>query len=116
MTSAVLPPQTIAVVTGGAMGIGAAVVHHMATAGHAVIIADRDTQAAQQTAHVLVDKGCVVSVVGMDVGLPESIAAGFEDIQQRAGRCDILVNSAGVATVSPFLDRSEEHTSELQSH
>ncbi|MSQ66128.1 MAG: SDR family oxidoreductase [Limnohabitans sp.] len=94
----------IAVVTGGAMGIGGAVAQHLAASGHRVIIADRDRQAADHTAAALTAQGHQVSAVTMDVSEPASIASAFAQIEQLAARCDILVNSAGVATVAPFID------------
>lgn len=40
----------------------------------------------------------------MDVGNPESIAEGFAAIARDAGRSDVLVNCAGIATMLPFID------------
>jgi len=94
----------VAVVTGGAMGIGAASAQRLAELGHQVFIADRDYPSAQDTADKLCLLGHRVNAVMMDVSSPESIADAFEHIAQKAGRCDILVNSAGVATVAPFVD------------
>ena len=104
MTNTASDRSRVAVVTGGAMGIGAAVVQHLAGLGHTVIIADRDTQTAEQTASRLLAQGMKVSAVHMDVGLPDSIASAFETIAHTHGACDILVNSAGVATVAAFMD------------
>ncbi len=96
--------QRVAVITGGAMGIGGAAAQHLAAAGHRVIIADRDKAAADQTVAALRAQGHQADAVSVDVGLPASIEAAFKQIDTLAGRCDILVNSAGVATVSSFLD------------
>ncbi len=94
----------VAVVTGGAMGIGGAAAQHLAASGHRVIIADRDRPAADRTVAALVALGHQADAVTMDVSSPASIATAFAEIEQLAGRCDILVNSAGVATVASFLD------------
>ncbi len=94
----------VAVVTGGAMGIGGAAAQHLAASGHRVIIADRDRQAADRTVAALVALGHQADAVTMDVSEPASIATAFAEIEQLAVRCDILVNSAGVATVASFLD------------
>ena len=94
----------VAVITGGAMGIGGAAALHLAASGHRVIIADRDRQAADLTVAALTAQGHQAYAVTMDVSEPASIASGFAHIEQLAGRCDILVNSAGVATVAAFLD------------
>ena len=45
-----------------------------------------------------------VSAVQMDVGKPESIAAAFASIGKEYGRCDVLVNGAGIAKLVPFID------------
>jgi len=55
--------QRVAVVTGGAMGIGGESVAQLARTGHHVVIADRDTAAAKQTADQLAQEGCSVSTV-----------------------------------------------------
>ena len=104
MTRDASTPQRVVVVTGGAMGIGAAVVKRLAVLGHRVFIADRDVEAARLTADHLCSQGYEVKTVAMDVSDSSSITHAFTDIERLAGRCDILVNSAGIATVSSFLE------------
>lgn len=101
--------QRVAVVTGGAMGIGGESVAQLAQNGHHVVIADRDTTAALQTADHLTQQGYSVSTVEIDVGKSASITAAFASVQKQFGRCDVLVNSAGVAKVYPFLDYPLDH-------
>ena len=101
--------QRVAVVTGGAMGIGGESVAQLAITGHHVVIADRDTAAATQTAEQLAQEGLSVSTVEIDVGKAESVAAAFANIQKDFGRCDVLVNSAGLAKVYPFLEYPLDH-------
>ncbi len=96
--------ERVAVVTGGAMGIGGDVVERLAQAGHRVIIADRDTDASAAMSNRLQAQGLRVSVVNMDVGDAATVAAAFDSVARQHGRCDILVNCAGVATVAPFVD------------
>ena len=95
--------RKVAVVTGGAMGIGASAAHQLAMQGHHVWIADRDVKAGTETAANLQTQGYTAQAIEMDVGEAESVAVAFEFIHQAVGRCDILVNSAGVATVADFL-------------
>lgn len=102
-TTDVIQPK-VAVVTGGAMGIGAAVAHQLAMQGHQVWIADRDIDAATQTTATLNAQGYAAHAIEMDVGEAESVAIAFEFIRQTAQRCDILVNSSGVASVADFLN------------
>ncbi len=108
VTNANSTSPRVAVVTGGAMGIGEAVAQRLAGLGHHVFIADRNQPAAEATAERLRADGHHVSAVSMDVGQAASITAAFAYIEAAAGRCDMLVNSAGVATVAPFIDFSLE--------
>ena len=96
--------RRVALVTGGAMGIGAAVCERLAAAGHQVLVADLNTEAAEATALRLREAGGQAVALAMDVGRPESVAQAFDHVERTYGRCDILVNCAGIAKVFPFLD------------
>ena len=96
--------RRVALVTGGAMGIGAAVCERLAAAGHQVLVADLNTEAAEATALRLREAGGQAVALAMDVGRPESISQAFDHVERTYGRCDILVNCAGIAKVFPFLD------------
>ncbi|MFT3957353.1 MAG: SDR family oxidoreductase [Piscinibacter sp.] len=94
----------VTVVTGGAMGIGAEVCTRLAAAGHAVWVADRDLAAAEATAQALRDSGADVRALPLDVADAASVAQAFAQVDEVHGRCDVLVNCAGIAKVFPFLD------------
>lgn len=94
----------VALVTGGAVGIGAAVCEQLAGAGMAVIVADLDTDKAEATAAHLRARGAAGQALHVDVGRAESVAAAFEQVRERFGRCDVLVNNAGIAKTFPFLE------------
>jgi 3-oxoacyl-[acyl-carrier protein] reductase len=94
----------VAVVTGGAMGIGAETAEQLARRGYHVILADLNQDSANETAARLKEQDLLASAVQMDVGKPESIAAAFELIAKTHGRCDVLVNGAGIAKLVPFID------------
>lgn len=94
----------VAVVTGGAMGIGAEVCRRLGAAGFIVVVADRDQPAAEATAAQLRAEGAAAEAQAIDVGDTASIDSAFADIERRHGRCDVLVNSAGIAKVYPFLE------------
>lgn len=96
--------QRVAVVTGGAMGIGATICQQLAKSGFTVVVADLDATAATGMAGKLASEGHMAEAVQMDVGQPESVADGFSRISGQHGRCDVLVNCAGIAKVFPFLD------------
>jgi NAD(P)-dependent dehydrogenase (short-subunit alcohol dehydrogenase family) len=93
----------VAVVTGGASGIGATVVGLLADQGMTVVIADINGEAAERAAAVLRESGHQAAALQMDVGSPASIEQGFATLRADYGRCDVLVNSAGIAKVIPFL-------------
>ncbi|OZI77720.1 SDR family NAD(P)-dependent oxidoreductase [Bordetella genomosp. 12] len=90
----------VAVVTGGAHGIGAAIAAQLDALGHHVIIADLDTAAASQAAAGLRN----ASAHSLDAGDPDSIRRLFDSVRTRHGRCDILVNNAGIAHPGRFED------------
>lgn len=96
--------QRIAFVTGGAMGIGATTCRVLAAAGMRVIVADRNTPAAEETAAALTAEGHAAEALHIDVGDPKSVTRAFSELDNRYGRCDVLVNSAGVAKLFPFLE------------
>lgn len=86
----------VAVVTGGAMGLGFAFSRALAKQGLQVIIADisdRATAVAEQ----LSEHGLMVRAVHLDVSQESSWQALVDDIRDHEGRLDVLVNNAGIA-------------------
>ena len=94
----------VALVTGAAMGIGEAIADALAADGLTVIISDINGDAAEATAARLRAAGLKAESVVLDVGNPESIASGFAELARRHGRCDVVVNNAGIAKTYPFVD------------
>lgn len=99
----------VAVVTGGAMGIGEEVCRRLGAAGFVVVVADRDQPAAEKTAAELRAGGAAAEAQAIDVGDAASVDRAFAAIEQRHGRCDVLVNSAGIAKVYPFLEFPDDN-------
>ena len=87
----------VAVVTGGASGIGRAVVEAFDRAGSTAVVLDRAVEAAQD----LVDAGQAAAAVGCDVTDEGSVASAVQNVVARFGRIDVLVNSAGLAILGP---------------
>ena len=96
--------EKVAFVTGGAVGIGGAVCERLAQDGMTVIVADIDVEKASATAERIRGADGRAVAQQLDVGSPESIARAFEQVSREYGRCDVLVNSAGIAKVFPFLE------------
>ena len=85
-----------AVVTGGAQGIGRAVVERFLASGAAVAIWDRDRALAEKTASELKSKGKVVAVT-VDVTRLTDVERACDETLKALGGIDILVNNAGIA-------------------
>ena len=94
----------IAVVTGAAMGIGAAIAEQLARDGMTVLVSDVNLQGAEKTAQGFRDAGMLAAALQMDVGAADSISAAFASIDAKYGRCDVLVNNAGIAKTFPFIE------------
>ena len=100
----------VALVTGGASGIGLAVVEALAEAGAAVTIADLAEPAIAAASARLAAKGYQVHGVVMDVTDSARVTAVADDLAARAGRIDILVNNAGIArSETAAEDVTDEH-------
>lgn len=96
--------QRVALITGAAKGIGAAVADQLAQQGMHVLIGDIDEAQAKEKADALIGAGRTATPLRIDVGDPASVAAAFENIDRRCGRCDIVVNNAGIAKTFAFVD------------
>jgi NAD(P)-dependent dehydrogenase (short-subunit alcohol dehydrogenase family) len=83
----------VALVTGGARGIGAAIARAMAGQGARVALLDRDGAEAEKTAATLAPTGVAFAC---DVAVEEDVGAAIQALVDRWGGLDILVNNAGV--------------------
>ncbi len=91
----------VAVITGGARGIGRATSELFAAAGARVVIADRDQAEAAQAAKAI---GKGAEAHALDVTNEAAVEAFFADVVKRAGRLDVLVNNAGTSIRKPTLE------------
>jgi len=91
----------VALVTGGASGIGAAIVDTFVAKGARVAVVDLDGDAAAKKA---AEHGGLASGYGCDVTDPSAVDAAVDAVLAEYGRIDILVNCAGVAILAPAED------------
>ena len=88
--------RRVAVVTGGARGIGAATARRLAADGLAVAVLDRDGTGAKATAEVLVAGGARALGVAVDVADADAVATAVDQVVTELGAPTVLVNNAGV--------------------
>ncbi len=104
---------TVAVVTGGAGGIGGAISDALATAGARVVIADVDAALANERVAAIRDRGGAAESVVTDVRDAEQVQALADRILGE-GPVDVLVNNVGhYLRAIPFLASDEEHWAAL---
>ncbi|MDX1733876.1 MAG: SDR family NAD(P)-dependent oxidoreductase [Halioglobus sp.] len=89
----------VAVVTGGASGIGRSLVKELLAAGAKVVVADVEQSALDRVTAEFSDAGEISGVV-TDVSSPESVEALAEAVYSAHGACHLLFNNAGVAAPS----------------
>jgi 3-oxoacyl-[acyl-carrier protein] reductase len=88
--------ERVAIVTGAAKGIGAAIAERLAREGATVAIADVDEAGAGRESDRITAAGGQAFALRVDVSDPTSTRAMVETVVERAGRLDILVNNAGI--------------------
>src|SRR5437867_1262241 len=96
--------ERVAMVTGGARGIGRAIALALAADGREVAVCDLLEDEAAETAAALGDRALSVA---LDVTDPGSVAAAVERVQRDLGPVDVLVNNAGWDEARPFLETDE---------
>lgn len=94
----------VAIVTGAAGGIGAAIAAELAAAGAAVGLLDRDADGAVKVAEALRTTGAKAFSTGCDTTDETSIAAAFAATRAALGPATVLVNNAGILRPGPLAD------------
>lgn len=98
----------VALVTGGAQGIGKGISEALGAAGFRVAVADLNIEAAEKTAAEITANGGEAIGVQVDVTSTESVAAAVQAVTDQLGPVEVAVNNAGWDDFMPFLKTTEE--------
>jgi NAD(P)-dependent dehydrogenase (short-subunit alcohol dehydrogenase family) len=98
----------VAIITGGASGLGEAMAHGLAQSGATVVIADRNREAAEAVAESVQGRGYDLHPFEVDVTSKDELVAMVAEVARTHGSVDILVNSAGTAARYPAEDYPED--------
>src|SRR4051794_21452089 len=95
--------QRVALVTGGAIRVGATIVRTLATRGYDVAIhANTSLDRAEELARELSDAGHSAAVFGADLRDEDAMRAMIDRARRHFGRLDVLVNSAAIWSPTPM--------------
>jgi 2-hydroxycyclohexanecarboxyl-CoA dehydrogenase len=98
----------VALVTGGAQGIGRGIATALAAQGFQVAIADMNLETAIQTAKDIGESGGKAIAVEVNVTDTASVQAAVRAVEQEAGPVEVVVNNAGWDDFMPFIKTTEE--------
>jgi 2-hydroxycyclohexanecarboxyl-CoA dehydrogenase len=98
----------VAVVTGGASGMGEAICHELGARGHQVAVLDINAQAAQRVSDELKAKGITALGLVADVSDRGAVEEAFAKVRTELGPVHILVTSAGLVDFAPFAEISPQ--------
>jgi len=104
----------VAIVTGGALGIGRGIVRRFVEAGAAVVIADSNEPAARAAAEDESRRGGRVLAMKADVGEVNTAATAVRGTVEKFGRLDVLVNNAGIYPFKPALEMTDRDWDRIQ--
>ena len=99
--------ERVALVTGGAGGIGRATCLELASQGRKVAVADLDAEGAEETAAEITAAGGTALGIRIDVTDGDSVNEGVRTVSAELGAAEVLVNNAGWDELRPFTDTDE---------
>jgi 2-hydroxycyclohexanecarboxyl-CoA dehydrogenase len=98
----------VALVTGGAQGIGKGIATTLGRDGFRVVVADLNLAVAEETAKEISAAGGEAIAVQIDVTSTESVKAAVVTVEQELGPIEVVVNNAGWDDFMPFVKTTEE--------
>src|SRR5581483_12197193 len=98
----------VAIVTGGARGIGSHIARRFAGEGARVVIADLDGDNARSVADSIIAAGGIALPATIDISVPAQVQRLIDITRSHFQKLDILVNNAGVGLNRPFLSTTLE--------
>src|SRR5437870_2693554 len=105
----------VALITGGAAGIGEATAKLFAREGASVVVADVEEAGGQETAAAIGRAGGNAQFVKTNVAREDEVACMVSFTVQKYGRLDVLFNNAGVEEMKPEIDTSVEEWERVMS-
>jgi NAD(P)-dependent dehydrogenase (short-subunit alcohol dehydrogenase family) len=93
-------------VTGGGSGLGAGLCQVLAASGADIIVGDLKKEKATETAESLRDYGVKTHALALDVGNPADAERAINEVVEKFGRIDVLINNAGTDVTLPINELS----------
>ena len=100
--------KKIAIVTGGSRGIGSAIVRRLAKDGMHVIAVARSADKLDEVCQTVINEGGSAEAAVCDIADPTAMAAMIEQVAEKHGRIDVLVNNAGITRDGLILRMDDE--------
>ncbi|MGM0844387.1 MAG: SDR family NAD(P)-dependent oxidoreductase [Bacillota bacterium] len=105
----------VAIVTGGANGIGKAIVQRFCQENYTVILVDKEAEEGKRVSQKLNDEGHSVIFMNCDVSSSKEVKKLFVEITKSYHKVDVLINNAGISRFKNFWDMEETDWEEVIS-